>query len=199
MIKINLLPRGLRERKRGISKGTIYLILGCVGVILILFVLLQYQKFKLRNVNKSIAIAQRETTRLAPQIRLVEELERLKTGVEERMRAIEELDKNRAFWIKLLERFGVAIPDNLWLTSFKESGDGDTPQVIIEGESYSLNNLATLMLRLGYTPFFDNVELNWVKQSQQKERKTFSFQLACNLSGWKPVSPPAKTGETGKG
>ncbi len=199
MIKINLLPKGLREGKKGISRGTIYLIVGCVGVLLILFGFLQYEKFKLRGINRNIAIAQKETRRLAPQIELVEELEKLKLGVEKRMEAIEELDKNRAFWIKFLQRLSVEIPDNLWLTSFQESEKEDVPRIIIEGESYSLNNLATLMLRLDRTPFLENVELNWVRQSPEVERKTFLFQLACALSGWKPISPPAKVEEKGKG
>ena len=34
MIKINLLPRGLREERKGLSRGTIYLIVGWVGVVL---------------------------------------------------------------------------------------------------------------------------------------------------------------------
>lgn len=199
MIKINLLPRGLREEGKGLSRGTVYLIVACVGVILILFGLLQYEKFKLRKVKADIATAQRETRRLASQIKVVENLEKLKAEVEQRMGAIDELDKNRAFWTNLLEKLSVAIPENLWLTSFKESDGGDAPQVIIEGESYSLNNLATLMLRLNRTSFFDNVELNWVKQVQEEKRKTFSFQVACNLREWKPITPQPKAEKKGKG
>ncbi len=199
MIKINLLPRGLREERKGLSKGTGWLIVACVGVILILFGLLQYEKFKLRKVKKDIATAQRETIRLAPQIKVVENLEKLKAEVEQRMGAIDEFDKNRAFWINLLEKLSVAIPENLWLTSFRESEGGDTPQVIIEGESYSLNNLATLMLRLDHTSFFDGVELNWVKQVQEEKRKTFSFQVACNLKGWRLITPQPKAEKKGKG
>ena len=129
----------------------------------------------------------------------LENLEKLRAQVEKRMEAIDKLDKNRAYWIDLLEKLSAAVPDNLWLTSFKEVESDQNPQVIIEGESYSLNNLATLMLRLDRTAFFDGVELNWVKQVQEKERKTFSFQVAGNLKGWKPITPQPKGEKKGKG
>ncbi len=199
MIKINLLPRGLREERKGLSRGTIYLIVGWVGVVLILFGLLQYEKFRLGKIEKNIAAAEMETRRLAPQIKVVENLEKLRAQVEKRMEAIDKLDKNRAYWIDLLEKLSAAVPDNLWLTSFKEVESDQNPQVIIEGESYSLNNLATLMLRLDRTAFFDGVELNWVKQVQEKKRKTFSFQVAGNLKGWKPITPQPKGEKKGKG
>ncbi len=199
MIKINLLPRGLREERRGLSKGTVWLIVGCVGIILILFGLLQYEKYKLGKMKKEITIAQMETRRFAPQIKVVENLEKLKAKVEQRMGAIDKLDKNRAFWINLLERLSVAVPENLWLTSFKELVGGGTPQVIIEGESYSLNNLASFMLRLGHTPFFNGVELNWVRQVEEEKRKTFYFQVSCNLKGEQLVTPQPKAGKKGKG
>jgi len=199
MIKINLLPRGLREEGKGLNRGTVWLIVGCVGVILILFGLLQYEKYKLGKVKREITTAQKETRKLAPQIRVVENLEKLKAKVEQRMGAIEKLDKNRAFWINLLERLSVAVPENLWLTSFKEFDGSDAPRVIIEGESYSLNNLASFMLRLGHVPVFDGVELDWVKQAQEEKRKTFSFQVSCNLKGGKPVVPRPPAGKKGKG
>jgi len=117
------------------------------------------------------------------------------------MSAIEALDRNRAVWVRVLEDLNRRVPDYLWLSLLmeEESQDEATPdtstdstvsspwleslvkRVTIEGYSYSLNSLASFLIELMGSQYFENMELQYVKRAEVKEYKTFSFQLVGDL------------------
>jgi len=202
-IEINLLPRELRGRGRGIGfdKNVVYV----AGIALILGVLFVgvsvFQSIRLKELDKKIAEAQRKTEQLRKKIELVDALTELKDKLLERMSAIEALDRNRAVWVRVLEDLSRRVPDYLWLSLLREeeseassSPPADTTteavsipprfpvkKVTIEGYSYSLNSLASFLIQLMRSQYFKNMELQYVKRAQIKDYKTFSFQLVGDL------------------
>jgi Tfp pilus assembly protein PilN len=204
-IEINLLPRELRKRRPGISfDKSLTLVAGLAVVLVVAFVGMNvFQSMKLKTLNNKIAEAQRRAEELRKNIELVDALTDVKDKVLQRMSAIEALDRNRAVWVGVLEDLTRRVPDYLWLSLLEEeeeepsaavpdSGTDSTalvsqptspPQkrVTMEGYSYSLNSLASFLIELIGSPYFKNMELQYVKRAEVEERKTFTFQLVGDL------------------
>jgi Tfp pilus assembly protein PilN len=203
-IEINLLPRELRKRRQGISLDkSLTLIVGLAVVLVVAFVGINvFQSMKLRALNNKIAEAQARAQELRKNIELVDALTDVKDKVLQRMSAIEALDRNRAVWVRVMEDLAERVPDYLWLSLLQE----EEPQaaavpdsavdstrimsqplspaqkrVTMEGYSYSLNGLATFLIELIGSPYFKNMELQYVKRAEVEERKTFTFQLVGDL------------------
>ncbi|MDH4223152.1 MAG: PilN domain-containing protein [candidate division Zixibacteria bacterium] len=209
MIKINLLPKELRKRK-GITlkKNSAYL-LGGSGIIIILLILITImQGVRVGNLNRRITEAKKRKEALKDTIRLVDALSDLKNKILQRLSAIESLDKDRSTWIDIMEDLSSRVPDNLWLTNFKENTpsaptaanvqvaeeESDTLKAVeavitppikriitIEGYSFSLSSLATFMINLIKSSYFDKIELNNIKLVELEKQKVYSFQLNSEL------------------
>jgi Tfp pilus assembly protein PilN len=203
-IEINLLPRELRKRRPGISLDkSLTFVVGLAVVLVVAFVGINvFQSMKLRALNNKIAEAQRRAEELRKNIELVDALTDVKDKVLQRMSAIEALDRNRAVWVRVMEDLAKRVPDYLWLSLLEEeepqiaavpdSGVDSTTlmshpsspaqkRVTMEGYSYSLNGLASFLIELIGSPYFKNMELQYVKRAEVEERKTFTFQLVGDL------------------
>ena len=203
-IEINLLPRELRKRRPGISfDKSLTLIAGLAVVLVVAFVGVNvFQSMKLKALNNKIAQAQRRADELRKNIELVDALTDVKDKVLQRMSAIEALDRNRAVWVRVLEDLTRRVPDYLWLSLLEEEEPQSTAvpgsgvdstivlsqppspakkRVTMEGYSYSLNSLASFLIELIGSPYFKNMELQYVKRAEVEERKTFTFQLVGDL------------------
>ncbi len=216
-IEINLLPRELRGKRRGIAfDKNLTLIAAFVGILVVLIAGVSVlQGIKLKALDKKIADAQRRTNQLSRDIELVDALTQLKDNILQRMSAIDVLDRNRTVWVKVLEDLSRRVPDYLWLsllmeeesqneatvdtgtdtTIFSPRFESFVKRVTIEGYSYSLNSLASFLIQLMGSQYFKNMELQYVKRAEVKEYKTFSFQLVGDLYYYVPKleSPDADT------
>jgi Tfp pilus assembly protein PilN len=211
MIEINLLPKELRKKRGVFSlKKTSAYFLGAGGVLIVLLIFITIlQGIKVQSLNRKIADAQKRREELKESIRLVDALGEIKNKILQRLSAIESLDKNRSTWVDIMEDLSSKVPDYLWLSAFKETppvvsptasippaqtGAADTAKaaqaqitpashkkVTIEGYSFSLNSLATFMINLMRSDYFDNVELNYIKLAELDKQKAYSFQLISDM------------------
>ncbi len=210
MIEINLLPKELRKKGKGfvLGKNTLYILGGGAAVVIIMIMVTSFQTLKLKGLDKRIMEAQRKKEQLRENIQMVDAISELKNSIIRRMSAIEELDRNRSTWIKVLQDLSDRVPEYVWLSSFKETpktqprvkqapaSEADASQdtlnkavpeqayisdMIIEGYSLSINNLAIFMINLMRSNYFKNIELNFVRAEAIEDQKVFAFQLAGDL------------------
>jgi Tfp pilus assembly protein PilN len=203
MIEINLLPKELRRKgkKFAFNKNLIYVGMAA-GVLIVLFVAISIlQTFKLKALDQKIADAKKRTEALKKNIELVDALADLKDKLLQRMSAIENLDKNRATWVYVLEDLSGRVPEHLWLSLLKEeepasesqAGTGadtttkktllfpPTKKVTLEGYTYSINSLALFLIELMRSDYFKNMDLRFIKKSEMEKQKIFSFGLYGDL------------------
>jgi Tfp pilus assembly protein PilN len=204
MVEINLLPKELRRkgRKFAFNKNLIYVGMAA-GVLIVLFVVISiFQTFKLKALDQKIADAKKRTEALKKNIELVDALSDLKDKLLQRMSAIENLDKNRATWVYVLEDLSGRVPEHLWLSLLKEeeqpasesqAGTGvdtttkktslfpPTKKVTLEGYAYSINSLALFLIELMRSDYFKNMDLRFIKKSEMEKQKIFSFGLSGDL------------------
>jgi Tfp pilus assembly protein PilN len=203
-IEINLLPKELRRKRKGLDFDKNLIIIAASVGILVLLVggTTIVQSMKLKSMDKKIAEAQKKTMELRKNIDLVDALSEVKDKVLQRMSVIEVLDRNRSIWVRVMEDLSRRIPDYVWLSLLREEAPPapavqdtvsdstviETPdigpevkRVTMEGNSHSLNSLASFLIQLMGSPYFKNMDLKYVKRAQVKDYKTFSFQLVGDL------------------
>ena len=148
---------------------------------------------------------------LEKDIRLVDALLDVKDKIHRRLAAVEQLDSHRSAWVRILEEISQNVPEFVWLGRFKEeplpapagqqdkqSGEKKASQqgqeaetakneipwvrkTEVEGYAFTLNALASYMINVMRSDYFDEVELVSTDEVKLQDQKTYNFVLSCNL------------------
>lgn len=90
------------------------------------------------ELDRQIADAQRETIRLQSVIQQVQQFEARRAQLQQRVTLIEQLRKGQTGPVHLLDVISNSLPDTMWLTDLKQSGN----DVLIDGQCMALTSLS---------------------------------------------------------
>lgn len=145
MIRINLLP--VRQvQKREVSRQFLVL----VGLVLILAGVLNYLAYEKlaseadRNA-KRLTQTQSRITELEKVIGEVNNINKRKKEVEDKLKILSDLRKGRSGPVRMMDALATAIPKKVWLTDFDEKSNA----VKISGVAVSHEDVAEFMRSLG--------------------------------------------------
>jgi Tfp pilus assembly protein PilN len=195
MIRINLLGRARPKAVRQAVPLEATLQLVFLAAALILGFGLLYIHFWQMDREDKVLLAhiqkQRgEKARLEQLKQQVDNFEKQKAVLQQRIAVIEELQRNRAGGQELLAAIAntVSRSDTVWLTSVDRKGDG----LSINGSAGSINAVANYITQLKRSGYFDQVE---IKESHQdptnKAVQIFVFSLTAKFA--QPGAPGATT------
>jgi type IV pilus assembly protein PilN len=156
VIKINLLAvereRGARKAKFPIAQKVT---VGCGLIVAIAALGVGWWYWSLRQqsieLDEQIAEAQHETVRLRSVIQQVQQFEGRRAQLQQRVTLIEQLRKGQIGPVHLLDQVSRSLPDSMWLTEMKQSGN----DVAIEGKCTSLTALSDFVSGLEASNYFD--------------------------------------------
>ncbi len=202
MIEINLLPKELQWKRFSFQLDKKLVILLVAGVV-VLSGLAGYsyviQAGKITTYETTIASLKAEAEQYADEIKQIDEMNTMITQMTARMTAIEILDRNRDYWVDLLEDLIKRVPEYLWLTSVRDASSAvvsKTPgktaapaKSTIEGFSFSLNALATFIVRLKKSDILKNIEISLINLEQTDKTKAYFFKLTCDFNTPETVAP----------
>lgn len=210
MIRINLLGRARPKATRTTVplEATLQYVLLVIALVVSGGALYGHYLLLDRENTKVAAHIQKqmgEKARLEQLKQQVDNFEKQKAVLQQRIGVIEGLQRNRTGGQELLEAIAntVSRTDTLWLTSVDRKGDGLT----INGSAGSINAVANYITQLKRSGYFQTVE---IKESHQddsnKAVEVFNFTLTTTFgltqsaaampgpaSGAAPSAPAAKT------
>src|SRR4249919_2384247 len=138
MIRINLLAAERdRAKKKAVTLGTVgqKLTIGCSLILVLGGLAIGWRYWTVNHdsaeLDKEIAAAQQETTRLHSVIEQVQQFEQRKAQLQQRVVLIEQLRKGQTGPVHMLDQISRALPQMLWLTELKQSSADD---VVIDGK-----------------------------------------------------------------
>jgi Tfp pilus assembly protein PilN len=211
MIEINLLPKDYQKKSFDLSLGKagFYFVGAAAGVILTLLIVTVWQKHTLSVLDEKIEKAQQKEAMLLKDIKLVDALTDVKTKITHRLKAVERLDSHRSAWVRILEDVARNIPEFVWLARFQEmrpedavdkAAKGKGKQAVekepapkpatvnasvqqgeVEGYAFTLNALASFMIKMMRSDYFDEVELVTTNEVNIDEEKAYNFVLSFNV------------------
>ena len=176
MSKINLLPWREELRKQKLKEfgqilGAFALMaIVIVGIVHFIHVKkIEYQQSR----NKYI---EDETVLLDKKIKEIEELEREKQRLLDRMLAIEQLQGNRPLIVRFFDELITNLPDGVSVNSIAQSGNSIT----ITGEAQSYARVASFMRTLEASEWLADPKLDVIQGTDAEGMRISSFTLKFN-------------------
>src|SRR5260370_9234895 len=203
MIRINLLGRARpKAARQTVQLEATLQIVFFAAALVVAFGVLYYNwhstNQQITEVRLHIQKQTGEKARLEQLKSQVDEFERQKAVLQQRINIIEELQRNRTGGQELLDALAntVTRTDTLWLTSLTRTGNGLT----LVGTAGSINAVANFITQLEHSGYFNQIE---IKESTQDTKntaiQTFAFTLTAQFAlpqdkSAAPVSAPAGKG-----
>ena len=198
MIRINLLGRSRPKATRATVplEATLQYVLLVIALVVSGGALYGHYLLLDRENTKIAAHIQKqmgEKARLEQLKTQVDNFEKQKAVLQQRIGVIEGLQRNRTGGQELLEAIAntVSRTDTLWLTSVDRKGDALT----INGSAGSINAVAHYITQLKRTGYFQTVE---IKESHQddtnKTVEIFAFSLTAQFGLTQSAAAPAGAG-----
>jgi Tfp pilus assembly protein PilN len=203
MIRINLLGRARpKAARQAVPLEATLQIVFFAAALLVAFGVLYYNwhstNQQIIEVRLHIQKQNGEKARLEQLKSQVDEFERQKAILQQRINIIEELQRNRTGGQELLDALAntVTRTDTLWLTSLTRTGNGLT----LVGTAGSINAVANFITQLEHSGYFNQIE---IKESTQDTKntaiQTFTFTLTAQFSLPQEKSAAAVSVPAGKG
>ncbi len=188
MIRINLLPHELRKKKKVpfLDRTLFYGIIVLVGELIFLYLISIAQQTKIAELESQIAGAQLELDRYQDKIRMLEEANRLRDELTNRLNAVQELESKRAVWVQLISDIAMIVPEYLWLDRIEERSGG---ALYFEGKSYTLKAIASFLINAMTSPAFANAEIGPIQKIGLGNYSGYSFSLTVNSAGAQSTQP----------
>jgi len=200
MRAVNLLPRQQVESKRE-NPNTVVLV-AAIGGATVLLALVGGFLLANRSVDRQrqdLASA-RAVLAKTPAHHLSEETQAFRKNVlskrEERSLALAAAISHRVAWDRILRRFALVMPDDVWLTNLTgnvpltpTTAVATTPSVLpptateltISGYTYSQDSVARLLERLSVVPDLTNVQLSTSSWTQLAGRNVYAFTIISDI------------------
>jgi type IV pilus assembly protein PilN len=157
MIRINLLAAEKdRAKKKAVTLGTTAqkLTIGCSLILVLAALFIGWRYWTVTRdsaeLDKEIAAAQQETTRLHTIIQQVQQFEQRKAQLQQRVVLIEQLRKGQTGPVHMLDQISRSLPSMLWLTQVKQTG----ADIVIDGRCLSPIGVSDFVANLEASGYF---------------------------------------------
>jgi type IV pilus assembly protein PilN len=196
MIRINLLGQARPKSARrpvdtGAALPTVFIGAGVVlGGLVLGYLYFSYQS-QLTQENNRIKQLTAQKTELQQIKQQVETFDKQKAILQVRVDTIEKLQRDRTGGQELLDMVAntVSRTENLWLTNMTRKGN----TLAIEGSSASINSVANFITAMKRSGYFQKVEIDETKQTDNKNVETFTFKLNAEINSTGAQAKPAST------
>ena len=147
MIKINLLPTKAAKKKERILSEVIIGVLIIALAVVGLSVRYVSQVRKIEDVEKNIRTTEQKIQQLQEAKKKYEELLKKSKILEQQLQAIDDLEQNRDWFIRVLDKITESVPrKQVWITSLTYGGGkGGENSINASGKSYDKDAIAHFM------------------------------------------------------
>lgn len=130
---------------------------------------------------------------LDKQIKEIQELEKVKANLVSRMNVIQQLQESRSATVHFFDEIVNTLPDGIFLSSVKQSGQS----VTIEGIAESSGRISAYLKNLDSSPWFKDPKLVVIKTGEKNKQRNSEFTLqVTNLTKASSDDAAASTGRT---
>lgn len=175
MIKINLLPVKELMRKRMLIQ---HAVIGLIPIIVAIIVILIFDfsiSYRVKQLDEKIAKHRDEIKKLDVIIGKINKLEKDKTELEEKLKVISKLNKNRSIPVHILDELSKSMPEKLWLDDLEQNG----PHLRLKGVGLDNETIVDFINNLKKSEYFGWVELQVSMQFENAGLKLKKFEITC--------------------
>lgn len=188
--RINLVPPDLLERRRARQK-TAALVVAAVAFVAMLGGVYVFEGMKLGKAESALETQQATNAGLKTQVARLTEFERLEIRAKQKVELLDGLTRTEVRWSAVLADLSLAIPSNVWLTSFsgamEQSLATATPgapiaSIQMNGTTFEHIDVARWLTRLADVKQFTFPYISLSQKSELFGRKVVQFNSSVKLS-----------------
>lgn len=195
MIRINLLPVKAAQKKEKLkSQLVVALATVIITVALCAAAYLQLLSW-VQTAKEDVDKKKLEISKLMKTIGEVEQFRKRQEDLRAKLDILDKLEKSRSGPVLMLDELYKAMPEKLWLESFKE-GAG---KASINGMGINEETVALFMRNLEASNQFANVTLKVIQQVVKDGVKFHKFDIACDLESQQQIDLEAAGAKDAKG
>jgi Tfp pilus assembly protein PilN len=183
MIRINLAPPDTHRRPLSLpvivpasSLGVLVSIIYAVAIVALggYYVVLAREETRL---TRDVQEASTELGTLKATLGNADKVREHLAELNKRVKAIEELTKNQALSIMVMDAFADMLPRDLWITTLEERGH----EIRAAGAAFSAAAVADFMSNLRSSGKFQEVDIVVSKQDLAKTPSLVTFEVTCRF------------------
>jgi type IV pilus assembly protein PilN len=195
MIHINLLPVKAAQKKEKL-KGQLFVAFATLLVTGALCALAYLQMLNLvQEAREDVDKKKLEISKLMKTIGEVNQFKKRQEDLRAKLDILDKLEKSRSGPVLLLDELYKAMPDKIWLESFKESQG----KASLTGMGINEETVALFMRNLEMSNQFANVTLKVMQQTVKDGVKFHKFDLECTLESQQQINLEAAGAKGAKG
>lgn len=195
MAKINLLPWREELRKQQMQEFAIIIGMVVVAALVVGFAWKIAGDRAVDAQKSRNSYIETQISELDESIKEIEELQRRRDALIERMNVIQGLQGNRPTIVHVFDQFVSTLPDGVYYTSIKQNGN----KFDITGLAESNNRISNLMRSLEASEWFSNPTLSRVVANGNQFEFALTLEIDPAVSGAKPDAGGDKKAAPGKG
>lgn len=173
MAKINLLPWREELRKQQLQEFAVILGMVILAAVVVSFAWKKERESALETQQARNSYVEQQIALMDEQIKEIDELQKRRDALIERMTVIQGLQGNRPVIVHLFEQFASTLPDGVYYSTVKQKGNSFD----ITGFAESNNRVSNLMRSLDSSPWLINPQLNKVVAKGE----AFEFSLTVQV------------------
>ncbi len=185
MIRINLLPLKATQKKEKL-RGQLIILAISIGLTFVGCFFVYGTLLKRISAEKaSILEKEAESARLQKDIGEVAHFEKLQKELRGKLDVLDKIKAARSGPVHLMDEISVALPDKVWITSYKENAG----LIDVSGIGFTEEIVAEFLNKLEKSPYYKNVVLQIIEQKIEgkDQRRLHRFDLKCSSE-----APPEK-------
>jgi Tfp pilus assembly protein PilN len=177
-IEINLLPAEYRVHKKSLHlrREIFYPIVGVGTIWFALFLWNLKLDSAISQVQLNITATDRLIRANKPIKDQIDRLKDSKNIIKGKIQGLEQINVDKAKWVRLMEVLCQKLPDFTWLIACEERDS----TLFVDGITYSFPEVANFMSRLSESAAIKSVDLAGIEEKDAS--KTFSFSISCKLN-----------------
>ncbi|MBI2915826.1 MAG: PilN domain-containing protein [Elusimicrobia bacterium] len=180
MIKINLLPKELQEKGKGLDWIILgYALIGCMAIAIVLLHMMQVRNYK-KGLEKKANWSQ-QLSLVRSKVTQVEQLDAQKAVLNAKKNTVVQLFQGRLLYPKLMETLYDTMPKDVWLSDLTFSEDGQkNVRVVAAASALTTDSIADWLQMLeSKKERFGSASLSAidVKESGESKQTIYSFSM----------------------
>ena len=176
MTEINLLPWREKKREQEKKQFTIYLFMGLVFSVVVVFLVDYYALYLVDQQTQRNERLKNEITQLDKQIKSISEIKKLRQALIARMNIVQNLQATRTLTVRLLDEIIKIMPDGVYLNHVERVGD----KITLLGYAESNTNVSSLMRDIQSSEWIQDPELTEIKktvEANQPDENAFKLSF----------------------
>ncbi|MEW6068212.1 MAG: PilN domain-containing protein [Nitrospirota bacterium] len=177
MIKVNLIPVKRKKKAKPIPTFIVTMVIITVIVGIIMAYLTFFFKSRLSTKRAEFAANEKRLSELKEKIKAVENFEKFNRAIQQRTDIIEQLSKNKALPVRILNEINNLVPNGVWLHSVAVVGQS----INIDGYAFTNSDIVSYVDNIKNSAMFAEVYLQESKSTDIGKVPLYMFKLTFRI------------------